>query len=80
MGTEATHFHDEGGLVKIAKEDLLWIRTYIAEKHQKELTPQQVLDIIRKAKPEVEVSLQPGLTTLIRDDCVKFGKGTPGDQ
>lgn len=66
--------------MKIAKEDLLWIRTYIAEKHQKELTPQQVLDIIRMAKPEAEVSLQPGLTTLMREECTKFAKGSPGDQ
>jgi len=66
--------------MKIAKEDLLWIRTYVAEKHGKELTPQQVLDIIRKAKPEAVVSLQPGLTTLIRNECIKFGKGSPGDK
>ena len=49
--------------MKIAKEDLLWIRTYVAEKHGKELTPQQVLDILNQAKP-VEVSIQPGLLTL----------------
>lgn len=51
--------------MKIAKEDLLWIRTYIAEKHGKELTPQQVLRIIQKAKP-VEISEKPGLLSLLR--------------
>ena len=66
--------------MQIAKEDLLWIREYVAEKHGKELTPQQVLDIIRMAKPEAEVSLQPGLTTLMHAECVKFAKGSPGDR
>jgi hypothetical protein len=56
--------------VQIAKEDLLWIRAYIAEKHGKELTPQQVLDIIRMAKP-VEVSTQPGLVTVIKRQNIK---------
>lgn len=56
--------------MKIAKEDLLWIRTYVAEKHGKELTPQQVLDILRKAKP-IEVSTQPGLVTAIKQQNIK---------
>lgn len=51
--------------MKIAKEDLLWVRTYIAEKHGKELTPQQVLDILRKARP-VEVSAESGLLSIIK--------------
>jgi len=50
--------------LKIAKEDLLWIRTYIAEKHHKEFTPEQVLDVIREVR-QVEVSLQPGLVSLM---------------
>jgi hypothetical protein len=57
--------------VKLAKEDLLWIRTYIAEKHGKELTPQQVLEILKKVK-QVEISDEPGLLSSIE-------RGTNGD-
>ena len=51
--------------MQIAKEDLLWIREYVAEKHGKELTPQQVLNILNMAKP-VEVVKKPGLRTLCK--------------
>jgi hypothetical protein len=53
--------------LKIAKEDLLWIRTYIAEKHHKEFTPEQVLDVIREVR-QTEVSSEPGLVTLMKMD------------
>ena len=51
--------------MKLAKEDLLWIRRYIAEKHGKELTPQQVLEIVQHVD-KVEVSDEPGLLSAIR--------------
>lgn len=51
--------------MKLAKEDLLWIRNYIAETHGKELTPQQVLEVVQSAH-QVEMSDEPGLLSAIR--------------
>ena len=51
--------------MKLAKEDLLWIRNYIAETHGKELTPQQVLEVVQSVH-QVEMSDEPGLLSVIR--------------
>jgi hypothetical protein len=51
--------------MKIAQEDLLWIRNHIAERYHKELTPRQVVEILEQAV-SVEISSQPGLVTLMR--------------
>ena len=50
--------------MEIAKEDLQRIRELLAEKG-KELTPKEVLTILRKSK-DIEVVDRPGLVTRIR--------------
>lgn len=67
MATGDIHFlrRNWSDILQIAREDLLWMRNYIAEKYHKEFTPQQVLEIIQRAT-KVEVADRPGLATLIR--------------
>lgn len=62
--------------MKVAKEDLLWIRTYIAEKYGKEFTPQQILEILKKAK-HVEISDQFGLLSTIKRRMDANGDSSP---
>jgi hypothetical protein len=53
--------------MKIPKEDLQYIRQFIAEAHGKEMTPDQVLEVMREVK-KIEVVDEPGLATLMRHD------------
>jgi hypothetical protein len=52
--------------MKVTKEDLLRIREIAAEKGS-ELTPQQVIDLLRKAKPGIEIIDEPGLVTWLKE-------------
>jgi len=49
----------------IAKEDLLRIRELAAEKGS-EFTPDQIVEILRKAKPDLIITNSPGLVSEIR--------------
>jgi|2_EtaG_2_1085320.scaffolds.fasta_scaffold00181_22 hypothetical protein len=53
--------------MKVTKEDLQYVRQYIAEKHGKEMTPAQVLEVMREVK-KIEVVDEPGLATILRQD------------
>jgi hypothetical protein len=52
--------------MKITKEDLQYVRQYIAEQG-KEMTPDQVLEVMREVK-RIEVVDEPGLATLMRQN------------
>ena len=54
-------------MIRITKEDLQYIRQHIADKHGKEMTIDQVLELIRDVK-KVEVIDEPGLVTIMRHD------------
>jgi len=56
--------------MKMAKEDLQYVRQYLAEQGR-EMTPAEVLEVMREVK-KVEVVDEPGLVTLMRND------GNPG--
>jgi len=51
--------------MKLMKEDLLRIREIAAEKGT-ELTPQQIVEILKLVKPDLEIKDEPGLMTWIR--------------
>ena len=51
--------------MKMMKEDLLRIREIAAEKGS-ELTPIQVLELLRKAKPNLVIEDEPGLITRLK--------------
>jgi len=51
--------------MEIAKEDLQYIRQYIAEKHGQELTPQEVLDVLNEVE-NVGVTDEEGLVAELR--------------
>jgi|32_taG_2_1085360.scaffolds.fasta_scaffold152419_2 hypothetical protein len=51
----------------MAKEDLQYIRNLIAQKGV-EFTPSQVIELLRKAKPELEISNLPGLLTELKKE------------
>lgn len=51
----------------MAKEDLQYIRNLVAGKGI-ELTPSQLIELIRKAKPDMEITDSPGLLTELRKD------------
>ena len=53
-------------MMEIAKEDLQYIRQHIAERHGAEMTPQEVLDILREVE-DIEVVSEPGLVTMLRE-------------
>lgn len=53
--------------MQIAREDLQHVRQYIAEKYGKEMTPDQVLEVMREVK-KIDVVDEPGLVTLMRQD------------
>ena len=50
----------------MAKEDIQYVRQLIAEKHGKEMTVTEVLDIINNAR-NVEINNEPGLLSQIRE-------------
>lgn len=52
--------------MKVTKEDVLRIREIAAEKGS-ELTPQQVIDLLKKARPDLEVVDEPGLVAWLRE-------------
>jgi hypothetical protein len=51
--------------VKMTKEDLLKIRE-IASESGVEMTPMQILELIKKARPNIEIKDEPGLVTWLR--------------
>lgn len=51
--------------MKMAKEDLQYIRQLIAERHGKEMTPEEVLETMREVK-EVEIVEDMGLVSELR--------------
>ena len=59
--------------MRIMKEDLLRIREIAAE-NGSELTPEQVLQLLRRAKPDLEVKEEPGLMSWIK----KHGNNSTG--
>lgn len=52
--------------MRITKEDLLRIREIAAEKGG-ELTPQQVIDLLKKIRPDIEIVDEPGLVTWLKE-------------
>lgn len=52
--------------MKVTKEDILRIREIAAERGG-ELTPQQVIDLLKKARPNLEVVDEPGLVTWLKE-------------
>lgn len=52
--------------MKVTKEDVLRIREVAAEKGV-ELTPQQVVDILKKARPDLKIVDEPGLVTWLKE-------------
>lgn len=52
--------------MRLTKEDLLRVREIAAEKGS-ELTPQQVIDFLKKARPDLEIVNEPGLVTWLRE-------------
>lgn len=52
--------------MKIAKEDLLRIRE-IAASNGVELTVDEVIQLLRKAKPNLEIVNKPGLVTWLKN-------------
>ena len=52
--------------MKISEEDLKYVRQYIAE-HGREMTPEQVLDVMREVK-KINVVDEPGLVTQMRQN------------
>ena len=59
--------------MRIMKEDLLRIREIAAE-NGSELTPEQVLQLLRRAKPDLQVKEEPGLMSWIK----KHGNNSTG--
>ncbi len=51
--------------MKMTKEDLLKIRE-IASESGVEMTPMQILELIKKARPDIEIKDEPGLVTWLR--------------
>jgi len=56
--------------MEMAKEDLLWIRELLANRGE-ELTPNEVIEILKEVKPDIEIVDEPGLVTFIEE----FKKG-----
>jgi hypothetical protein len=56
--------------MKMAKEDLLMIRQIAAERGS-ELTPQQMIDLLKKVRPKLEIVNEPGLVTRAREKMAK---------
>jgi len=59
--------------MRIMKEDLLRIREIAAE-NGSELTPEQVLQLLRRAKPDLQLKEEPGLVSWIK----KHGNNSTG--
>jgi len=51
--------------MRMAREDVLHIRQ-IAASHGRELTPDEVINLIRLIRPNIEIDNDPGLITLLR--------------
>jgi len=52
--------------MKIAKEDLLHIIESAANRGE-ELTLNEVIEILKEVKPDIEITDEPGLVTLIKE-------------
>ena len=59
--------------MRIMKEDLLRIREIAAE-NGSELTPEQVLQLLRRAKPDLQLKEEPGLVSWVK----KHGNNSTG--